>query len=59
MIEGGKGGGEGPIGRHSPHDPISTFANDILDVILIRDVERDLARSSWLLLLRLLTLRLS
>lgn len=30
-----------------PDNAISTLANYILDIVLVRDVERDFARSTW------------
>ena len=30
-----------------PDNAISTLANYILDIVLVRDVERDFARSAW------------
>lgn len=30
-----------------PYNAIGTLPNDILDVILIRDIERDLSRPAW------------
>lgn len=29
--------------QHVPNDPVGSFSNHILDVILVRDVERDLS----------------
>lgn len=30
-----------------PHNTVGTLSNDILDIILIRDIEGDLSRPAW------------
>lgn len=48
-MHGGSGLLLSPLKRsHLPNNSVSAFANDILDIILIRDIERDLPGTSGL-----------
>lgn len=38
---------QGLVLENIPYNTISALANNILDIVLIRDIERDLARPAW------------